>query len=97
MSWSFHFIGRAVDVNAAIHSQSNRLKNDKQSSEEFEAAKPHIIALLELNQSEAATSGTGPDAFIISVRANGSAWKENGKVKQSSVNIEIKRPDGTPV
>ena len=95
MSWSIHFSGKAVDVNAAIHAESAKLSG--KSKLEYDTAKPHLIGLLEMNQSEDATSGKGPDNFLVSVRANGHAsWNGDTRVS-SSCYAEIKRLEGTHV
>jgi hypothetical protein len=96
MSWSFHFVGKAIDVNAAIHAEGKKDTNAN-TQKEINSAIPHIIALLEMNQSEAASSGEGPDEFLVSVRANGSAWWEGDTRKSSSCYVEIKRLEGTNV
>jgi hypothetical protein len=97
MSWSFHFIGKAVDVNRAIHAERQKYSEGTLSRRELDEAAPHIVALLEQNQSEAATSGQAPDEFLISVRASGSASWKDGQKTSGSCNVEIKRPDGQHV
>lgn len=95
MSWSMHFVGRAIDVNQAIHEESGHYSG--KSKTEIEQAAPHIIALLEMNQSEQATRGDGPDDFLVSVRAHGSAsWRGDERIS-SDCYVEIKRLEGTHV
>src|SRR6478752_5471343 len=47
MSWSVYFIGTPAAIVTALHKESNRLTGD--SKEEFDKAKPHLIALVESN------------------------------------------------
>jgi hypothetical protein len=84
-----------VDVNAAIHAESAKFTG--QSKVEYDAALPHLIGLLEQNQSEEATSGNGPDAFLVSVSANGSASWRDGKKISGQLYAEIKRLAGRHV
>ena len=97
MSWSLSYVGRAVDVNRAVHEHASTDHLTGSSLEEFDAAKPHIVALLEMNTSEEATSGKGPDSFLIHVRASGSAYKKDGNVVSSQLQIKIERPEGRNV
>lgn len=82
MSWSFYAIGNAADFAAELDRQCGLCTGD--SREEFEAAKPHLAALIALN-----TAGDLP--AIVKIEANGSASKSGGKVVSSSCNVQITR------
>ena len=93
MSWSVFFVGKSIDVNRRLHEESDKLGGHSRLA--YDAAKPHLIGLLEQNQSEQATSGQGPDDFLVSVKAHGSASFDGDRKLSSSCFSEIKRLEGT--
>jgi hypothetical protein len=70
MSWSIHLVGTPEGVRNALDAESERLSGD--SKEEFDAAKPHLQALVALNL------GDVPPA--IRIEASGHASRKDGKV-----------------
>jgi len=50
MSWSVNYIGSPGNISAALEKQSGTLSG--QSKQEFDAALPHLIALINQNQNK---------------------------------------------
>jgi len=96
MSWSFHFVGTALDAEAAIRAERDKITN-KHARAEFDGAVPDIIALLEQEYSESPLSARVLDAPIISIRANGGAFWKNGRIKSTLCHFRIKCSPGTHV
>jgi hypothetical protein len=83
MSWSNSWIGRRSGVKAAIARYSDTLTGN--SKEEFEAARPHLEGLLDLNSNDRGDP-------IVQLDANGHAYRlEGGGYSQVSVTL---RPIG---
>lgn len=84
MSWSNSWVGRRAGIKAAMARFSNQLTGN--SRDEFETARPHLEALVDLNMN------TDGDPVLI-IDANGHAYTaatEGGKTKrycQVSVNL----------
>jgi len=78
MSWSFSAIGTPEKIVEALETESGRLTGE--SKVEFDAAKPHLAALLRENRSEGAT----PVVLNLSASGHGSGEK----YRNCSVKIE---------
>jgi hypothetical protein len=76
MSWSIRVIGRRAGVIAALGRESARLTGN--SKTEFDAARPHLEALVGLN-----FNGDGDP--VVDLDANGSAYNS-----QSSTQVTLK-------
>lgn len=90
MSWSVQFIGQPVKVAEALTAQSATLSG--QSKEEFDAALPHLTALVNQNFDVA-----NPASCVIKLAANGHGYATNGTMQQSSVTVSIERLYGVIV
>lgn len=80
MSWSISFIGTPENVCKAIDTYAKDW-NPSQSKEEYEVAKPHLIALVQENLSP---------SILISVEANGHATIETKVDERDSEGTPIK-------
>lgn len=78
MSWSTSFVGKTDGIKAAIDRYANTLTGN--SLEEFDAAKPHLVGLLDQNTS------TG---VVLHLDANGHAYtnQEGQRIAQCSVTL----------
>lgn len=75
MSWSIGFIGNPEKISEALKAHSDKI--DGKSKEEYDAALPHIEALVSQNVNKDYTP-------VLKVDANGSGYGEN-----NSVNVSI--------
>jgi hypothetical protein len=82
MSWSNSWIGRRSGIKAAIGRYSATLSG--QSKEEFEAVRPHLEALLDLNFNQTAVGDP-----IVHLDANGHAYRLEGSA-YSQVSVSLK-------
>lgn len=90
MSWNIAFIGKTSDVVAALKAESNKLTFNDASKQEYDAALPHLVGLVEQNvepQTEA----------IVKVQAAGHGTVVNGKIVQNQVSVGIERFYGSIV
>ncbi len=84
MSWSVSFIGKPHAVREELAKTSLTLSG--QSKTEYDAALPHMQALVALNEPSA---GTTDDA--IELIANGHSTLQNDVRTYGSVNVSLKR------
>jgi len=77
MSWSTSFVGKTDGIKAAMERYANTLTGN--SREEFEAAKPHLVGLLDQNTS----------VSVLHLDANGHAYtnQEGQRIAQCSVKL----------
>jgi hypothetical protein len=81
MSWSFNAIGQPANLKKALDAQSEGLTGDPK--EEFDAAKPHLAALIDMNVSPL-------EGFpVIHVQASGHATRVNGLVNMGTCTVVI--------
>lgn len=83
MSWSIAFIGTPEKIAEALQNHSTKLEGN--SKTEFDAALPHLQALVQLNQNTT-------QAPIIKLTANGHAYSG-----YSNCNVNIEQLPGTLV
>jgi hypothetical protein len=79
MSWSIGLIGKPENLVKALKAESERLKD--QSKEEFDAALPHMIGLIELNVSE--------NPVPMKLEASGHGYIEDGKKKYQTCSCAV--------
>jgi hypothetical protein len=81
MSWSINFIGKPDGIVKALEDHSAKLNGA--SKEEFDAALPHLIALVKENSNKNADC-------IVKLSGNGHAYFDKGEKQYGtcSVNIE---------
>ena len=82
MSWSISVIGTPENVIKYIEKESGRLTGD--SKEEFDAAKPNIISLINMNYN------TSYPQMAIEVTANGHRYTSDYQ-KYGTCSISIKQ------
>jgi hypothetical protein len=80
MSWSNSWIGRRAGIKAAMARYAATLGGS--TKEEFEAARPHLEALVDLNRR------VGDDP-IVQIDANGSAWSGGSQVSVTLQTIGV--------
>ncbi|MBX9790175.1 MAG: hypothetical protein K2Y37_14760 [Pirellulales bacterium] len=85
MSWSFTAVGRPELIAAALEAESAKLTG--QCKVEFDAAWPHLAALLRENFA-LADSGYYPP--LIEFYANGSGTSKEGRQLQRNCTVTIK-------
>lgn len=85
MSWSINVIGKPENVVAALRAESERLTD--QSKAEFDAALPHIAALVEQNF---AKTEHGYNTPLVSLEASGSGTTKNGDPVYGSTSVSLK-------
>lgn len=83
MSWSINIIGHPSNIDAKLAEQSNIFEG--LSKEEFDAAQPHISALVRQNWNP--TETVQP---LINLIASGHGYSVNGEHKQRYLSVEIK-------
>lgn len=84
MSWSVSYLGAPDKIVEQLDKDSEKLTG--QSKEEFDAAKPHLQALLKENIPDA-DRGYGPQ--IVKLDASGSGSKTDGKITSQSCSVKI--------
>jgi hypothetical protein len=85
MSWSFSCIGKPAAVAAALESHGNTLSG--QSRVEFDAARPHLVALVRENF---VNPGSGHTETLIDFEASGSGSARGDQQLQRSCTVSIK-------
>lgn len=97
MSWSFQAIGNTQRLVEALEAHSEKISKDPTDycRMEFEAAKPHLIALVKQNFAAEGTEFTKP---MIQLTASGSATSRvdmndanKRNVVSSNVSVELKQ------
>lgn len=83
MSWSFNAIGKPALIAQALEEESKRLSG--QSKVEFDAAKPHLVELLNNNF---ATSGSGYNEPLVQFEASGSGMAKTEVSTADNGNVE---------
>jgi hypothetical protein len=78
MSWSISYLGEPEKVAAALEEANSGLTD--QSKEEWEAAKPHLIALVRMNIG---------NNTVVKLNASGSGSKQGGKLISSSCQVTL--------
>ncbi|MDP1675705.1 MAG: hypothetical protein Q8L88_02475 [Bacteroidota bacterium] len=86
MSWSIGFIGKTVNVVAAMKSEVEKMSG--QSKEEYEQALPHLVALTEQNF---VSEGSGYKEAVIKINASGSGSTALGKQVTGQVSVQLER------
>ena len=86
MSWSFNAIGRPDAIAAALAQESNILRGHCKA--EFDAALPHMLALLAQNY---AVPGSGYNQPLVEFTASGSGYVKDGVDAQRECMVQIKR------
>jgi len=79
MSWSVSMIGVPEKVAAALEEYAGSLSG--QSKVEYEAAAPHLVALVRQN--------FAPTDILIKLEAGGSGYTEDGVEKNRSVSVKL--------
>jgi hypothetical protein len=80
MSWSISFVGKPEKVAEAVEQHGGTLSG--QSKEEYEAAAPHLAALVRQNFAEI--------DLLIQLDANGSGQTIEGKPIQGTVSANLR-------
>lgn len=87
MSWSIGFIGTPEKISAALTAHSEKL--DGQSKIEYDAALPHLDALVASNYNK-----SYPE-MAIQITANGHAYNDGqGETSYSNCNVSINALNG---
>lgn len=81
MSWSVKFIGTAENVSKALTAQSEKFQN--QAKVEYDAAYPHIVALVNEN--------FGTNIPLIKLAASGCGYSVDGEHKERELIVSIER------
>lgn len=81
MSWSITLIGHPENVAAALTAQSEKMEG--QSKVEYDAAVPHLVALVQNN------FYVGGPTPVIKLAASGYGYAENGVQKQRQLTASI--------
>ena len=83
MSWSFNGTGKPAAIKGALDKYGERLSG--MSKEEFDAAKPHLAALVDQNT---VPNDTGE---MLTLNASGHATKTDGVITYSNCSVKIER------
>ncbi len=83
MSWSIAFIGKPDKVAEAIEAEANKLTGA--SKDEYESAKPHLIALVKQNF----VRHNGSHEAMLHVKANGSGSSTTDGPIERSCQVSI--------
>lgn len=84
MSWSIGLIGTPDNICAALDEQSGKM--DGQSKVEFDAALPHLKALVSDNFNKQ----YGPPSLLLEASGHGSVNMQTGEQTQRYVQVSIK-------
>lgn len=87
MSWSIAFIGKPENVAKALEDNSAKLSG--QSKTEFDAALPHLVALVKEN--------FGQNSPTLKIAASGSGYSTGGEQVQRNCTVSIESLYGTIV
>jgi hypothetical protein len=79
MSWSVSMLGRPEKVAAALEEHAGTLSG--QSKVEYEAAAPHLVALVKQN--------FAPTDIVVKLEAAGSGYTEGGVEKNRSLSVKL--------
>jgi hypothetical protein len=91
MSWSVSAKGSPDEVVAAIGKYGEHFTVPSQSKDEFEAAKPHLIALVRQTYITPEGEGAGYPKPVIQFTAYGSGATRDGKELSRDCSVDIKR------
>lgn len=83
MSWSVNLIGKPAAVAAALEEESGRLTD--QSKVEFDAAKPHLVALVLENFANA----EGYTEPIVQLEASGHGYARETEQVQRNLQVKL--------
>jgi len=82
MSWSIGFIGTTQKVVEALKAESEKLSGV--SKNEFDAALPHLIGLVEQNMNDTGQA-------CVKLEANGHGTFSNGKQTSGNLTMSLQR------
>lgn len=82
MSWSVSYLGKAEKIVEALQKQSETLSD--YSKEEYDAALPHMVALVSRNFNK-----NNSDYPLIRFSASGHGSKVNGEEVESNLQMNI--------
>lgn len=82
MSWSVGFMGKPENVAKALEDYVAKM-TDGQTKIEYEAALPHMVALVKEN--------FGDDTAVVRIEANGHGYANNGEQKTRNLNCKVER------
>jgi len=83
MSWSMYVVGTPLAIQQAISRESARLTG--MSKQEFDAARPHLDALVGLNFDNASQQKR-----LLTFQAGGHGVSSNGVMQVSNLQVELK-------
>jgi hypothetical protein len=84
MSWSIALIGKPDNVAKALDAASDQLSG--QSKIEYDAAKPHLIALVNQNFAKVDTNSAIP---TVKFSASGSGYAKDGEQIARNLSVSI--------
>jgi len=86
MSWSVNFLGRPEKVVEALKTHAEKSGLTGQSREEYEAAMPHLVGLVEQN----VCAGGSPEyPKMVKLVANGHGSKKDGEWTERNCSVAL--------